>query len=262
MPFAKFEPDSDEEGFINKIKDDYFEETNRLVFADFLEERGDPRGPYMRFQIELHKLQREEDDRRKRHPSSPMSIDKMNRQNNLIHKIHELHNEHAGAWFGPLWWAAARGASSHRFVHGMMRICGSPASFAYLQVQKALAWADSIQIDHDAGGVTALEKLFERNQICCVAFSNYTVMMETLKLRFLRWLHCKSRRLPSRIVSLELGQSVTQEAFDLIATLPNHVLDQVQHIQAGSSWNRQDDASICADALAKRSWGGRFDGRT
>jgi len=256
MPFAKFEPDSDEEGFINKIKDDYFDDTARLVFADFLEERGDPRGPYMRFQVEMAALEAAEVERRK--GSGRYSTEYLGKSTDLNAKMSALHHEHGGHWYGPLWANAANGRAGHQFRRGMMRIFGPPASFNFPAVQKALAWADSVQVDHDAGGMKELEKLFDRNQICCLAFSSWTAMMTNMRLRFARWLHRKSRKLPSRIVAIELGQGVAQEVFDLIATLPDHVLEQLKYIQAGPDWNQQAIGDACADALQIREWAGKI----
>jgi len=260
MPFAKFEPDSDEEGFINKIKDDYFDDTSRLVFADFLEERGDPRGPYMRQQVEMAKLESDEKARRHRAPSTLTPKPYLDKSIELSHKMSYLHSQYGGQWFGPLWANAANGRAGHRFIRGLLRIVGSPQSFSFEPQQKALAWADSVQVDHDAGGMAALEKLFDRNQICCLAFGSWTGMMTTMRLRFLRWLHRKSRRLPSRVVAIELGHGVNPEIFNLIATLPDHVLEQVKYIQAGPDWNQQAEADACGSALALREWPGRFDG--
>lgn len=259
MPFAKFEPDSDEEAFINKIKENYFDDTARLVFADFLEERGDPRGPFFRLQVQAAQLEQEELSARAK--GKQPSVDLLNRRTEIAHKINELHRDHGGPWYGPLWTEAARGHAGHRFVRGMLRVYGSPSSFSYVGVQKVLAWADSVQVDHDAGGMAALEKLFERNQICCLAFSSWTVMLTTMRLRFLRWLHRKSRRLPSRVVAVELGHGVTQEMFNLIAALPDHVLDQLRYIQAGPDWNQPGHADACAAALSNREWTGTFNGR-
>lgn len=256
MPFAKFEPDSDEEGFINKIKDNYFDDTARLVFADFLEERGDPRGPYMRAQVEIAKLEREELERRKK--SQRPSAEYFGSIAKLTHEMSALHYEHGGQWFGPLWSSASNERAGHGFIRGMMRIFGSPASFNFPSTQKALAWADSVQVYHEAGGMKELEKLFDRNQICCLAFSSWTAMMDGMRLRFARWLHRKSRKLPSRIVAIELGHGVTQEVFDLIATLPDHVLEQLKYIQAGPEWNQRAIGDACADLLQIREWAGRI----
>ncbi len=42
---------SDETAFLKNILDDPDEDANRLVYADWLEERGDPRGELIRLQV-------------------------------------------------------------------------------------------------------------------------------------------------------------------------------------------------------------------
>src|SRR5205814_1998554 len=44
---------SPEEGFLLDIEDHPADDTARLVYADWLEERGDPRGRYLRAEVEL-----------------------------------------------------------------------------------------------------------------------------------------------------------------------------------------------------------------
>jgi uncharacterized protein (TIGR02996 family) len=257
MPFAKFEPDSDELGFINKIKDDYLDDTSRLVFADFLEERDDPRGPFIRYQVENDVLKRQfKESRRKGHPEHRYAPDYLAKAMELNAKILPLIACYGGQWYGPLWSEAER--AGHSFDRGMMRILGSPNSFLRAPQQKAMAWADSVQINHEAGGMLAMEKLFAGNHICCVAFSSWTAMSNDMRLRFLRWLHRKKNRLPSRVVAIELGYSVTQEVLNLVATLPDHVLDQLGYIQAVAEWNNDSGGLACADALASRDWSGEF----
>jgi uncharacterized protein (TIGR02996 family) len=46
----------DESGFLSAIRTDLHEDTPRLAYADWLEERGDPRGEYLRLQCELKRV--------------------------------------------------------------------------------------------------------------------------------------------------------------------------------------------------------------
>ncbi len=212
MPFAGFEPDSDELPFIKTIKDNYFDDTARLVFADFLEERGDPRGPYMRLQIEYERLNREAAAIQRKSQSFP--TDYYTKLSVVRNQFHELYNRYAGQWYGPVWWEATH-SRGHGFERGLLLLDGSPTRLASPLYQDALQWGDSVRVSHDGGGMAMLEKAFEPNQICRVMFASYTAMMINMRLRFLRWLHRKTRRLPSRVVALELGHGLNQEAFDL-----------------------------------------------
>jgi uncharacterized protein (TIGR02996 family) len=52
---------SDEEGFLKAIADDPLDDTNRQVYADWLLERGDPRGEFLRLHCEINRLRREQE---------------------------------------------------------------------------------------------------------------------------------------------------------------------------------------------------------
>lgn len=252
MPFARFEPDSDEEAFIAKCKDDYFDDTARLVFADFLQDRGDPRGEYIRYQVQLSKLDFEEEKQYRR--TRNRSLDFYNQTNDLRYKIGDLYMRYGGQWFGSLWRGGCN--SGHSFDRGLMTVDVSPSNLNMPMIQRSLPWADTIRVSHSEGGMTALEKGLEGNQICRINFSNsYTQMMITMRLRFLRWLHRRSKRLPPRVVCLDFGNGVSQEQFDLIATLPDHVLGQIKRIHAEAGWNENTLADDCRTHLS-----GRWDG--
>src|SRR5262245_11108582 len=45
-----------EEGFLTQLRGHPGDDTTRLVYADWLKERGDPRGEYLRGEIELARL--------------------------------------------------------------------------------------------------------------------------------------------------------------------------------------------------------------
>lgn len=255
MPFARFEPDDDEEAFIRTIKDNYFDDTARLVFADFLEERGDPRGPYMRLQVEYNRMSTEISEMRRKTGKWP--AERYGKLNELTHQFHELHSRYGGQWYGPVWWESTH-SRGHQFHRGMLLLDGSPIRLASPMYQNALKWGDSVRVSHDGGGMTMLEKALEPNQICRIALSSYTAMMINMRLRLLRWLHRKTKKLPSRVVVLELGNGLSAEAFNLIATLPDRVLAQVKYIQAGESYNDTSNFDECRAALAARDWDGTF----
>jgi uncharacterized protein (TIGR02996 family) len=48
---------SNEQGFLDAIRTAPADEVNRLVYADWLEEQGDPRGQYLRLELELARLE-------------------------------------------------------------------------------------------------------------------------------------------------------------------------------------------------------------
>jgi uncharacterized protein (TIGR02996 family) len=47
---------NDEAGFLNAIRDNPDDDTARLVYADWLEERGDIRGEYLRLEYQLSQI--------------------------------------------------------------------------------------------------------------------------------------------------------------------------------------------------------------
>src|SRR4051812_38202157 len=73
------------QAFLQDIKDHPEDDTRRLIFADWLEEHGDPRGELIRVQCELARLG--EDD--------PRTDDLCRREQALLKR-------HEAAWLGPL----------------------------------------------------------------------------------------------------------------------------------------------------------------
>jgi uncharacterized protein (TIGR02996 family) len=55
---------SDEDGFLKAINLNPRDDTSRLVYADWLEERGDPRGEYLRLEVESRRIQARLDELR------------------------------------------------------------------------------------------------------------------------------------------------------------------------------------------------------
>ena len=47
---------SDEAAFLAAIAAEPADDTRRLVYADWLDERGDPRGEYLRLELQLHEI--------------------------------------------------------------------------------------------------------------------------------------------------------------------------------------------------------------
>jgi uncharacterized protein (TIGR02996 family) len=48
---------SDEAAFLNALRDDHTDATTRLVYADWLDDRGDARGEYLRLEMEMERIQ-------------------------------------------------------------------------------------------------------------------------------------------------------------------------------------------------------------
>src|SRR5688572_8551928 len=76
---------ADHAGFLNAIRVSPDDDTPRLVYADWLDEQGDPRGEAMRCGVMLARLP-EDDPRRTA----------------LEQELRHLEERHAGAWLGPL----------------------------------------------------------------------------------------------------------------------------------------------------------------
>jgi uncharacterized protein (TIGR02996 family) len=74
-----------EEAFLQAILQEPDEDVHCLVYADWLEERGDPRGEFIRVQCRLARLPANAAERPE-----------------LLARQEELLEEHAGAWLGPL----------------------------------------------------------------------------------------------------------------------------------------------------------------
>src|SRR5689334_19591780 len=71
--------------FLAAIRDRPDDDLPRLVYADYLDERGDPRGEFLRLQVE-----------RRTHPADDP------RRHELLTREHELHRAHEEEWLGPL----------------------------------------------------------------------------------------------------------------------------------------------------------------
>src|SRR5437588_11672378 len=91
----------DSEGFLRVIAEDPGDDAPRLVFADWLEEQGDPRGEFMRLQVRLARLP-ESDPRR-------VALEEHER---------ELLDRHAVDWLGRL----REQLRGWRFVRGLLTL--------------------------------------------------------------------------------------------------------------------------------------------
>jgi len=85
---------STEAGFIQALRDDPSDDETRLIYADWLDERGDPRGEFFRVQVRLADGVADLDERRRLHQRS-----------------RDLLAAHEARWLGPLaklcesvWW--------------------------------------------------------------------------------------------------------------------------------------------------------------
>jgi uncharacterized protein (TIGR02996 family) len=112
--------------FLRAIKDEPEDDTPRLVLADWLEEQGDPRGEFVRLQVERARLA-EEDPRRKC----------------LAARERQLLDEHAAAWVGP--WRAGLRREFHRgLLHLEMTASRLARAGRAALAHEAIAWVDSL----------------------------------------------------------------------------------------------------------------------
>src|SRR3954471_25092659 len=85
--------------FLRAIRDRPDEDLPRLIYADYLDERGDPRGEFIRLQIERPSL----------HFADPRRVE-------LAERERELLRRHEDEWLGPL----SAVVSSHEFRRGFV----------------------------------------------------------------------------------------------------------------------------------------------
>lgn len=102
---------SEEDAFIQEIRANPHEEMPRLIFADFLEEAGDPRGEFIRVQCELAN----------REPGDPERV-------TLNARERELVDGHADDWLAPLRALGVEGISARCFQRGLIERVRIPAS--------------------------------------------------------------------------------------------------------------------------------------
>lgn len=115
---------SHEQGFLQTIVENPFDDTPRLIYADWLEEHGnEPRAEFIRLQIE------EADQRAGKYPASEAND---RRQDFLEKRIHELEVKHGGDWVvaHPGWFPNYHPINKWKFERGFIgEICLPEWSF-------------------------------------------------------------------------------------------------------------------------------------
>src|SRR5438093_1094848 len=117
----------DREGFLRAIAEDPEDDAPRLVFADWLEEQGDPRGEFMRLQVHLARLP-ENDHRR--------AV--------LEERERELLDRHAVDWLGPL----HEQLRDWRFVRGLLTLEADAEALLALPAggHEACSWVERVKL--------------------------------------------------------------------------------------------------------------------
>jgi uncharacterized protein (TIGR02996 family) len=122
---------SDAAAFVQAMRDAPDDEAVRLVFADWLEERGDPRGEFLRIQVELARW-----------------VPNLARRTRLKECERELLARHGREWIGPL----ADVCLAWRFVGGLAHITMSPRRFgsaafaAHAEEWFSRAWVSAVRL--------------------------------------------------------------------------------------------------------------------
>ncbi|NUQ64878.1 MAG: TIGR02996 domain-containing protein [Pirellulales bacterium] len=93
----------EEESFVGHIRANPLDEVPRLIYADYLEDRGDPRGEFIRIQCELSRRQ----------IGDPLRPE-------LTARERELLDAHAETWLAPLRELGAIGVSARCFRRGLI----------------------------------------------------------------------------------------------------------------------------------------------
>lgn len=94
---------TEEESFVAHIRANPLDEVPRLIYADYLEDRGDPRGEFIRIQCELARREVGDPDRL-----------------GLVAREQELLEAHAESWLAPLRKLGAMGISARCFRRGLI----------------------------------------------------------------------------------------------------------------------------------------------
>src|SRR5438552_3203827 len=117
----------DSEGFLRAIAEDPEDDVPRLVFADWLEERGDSRGEFMRLQVHLARFS--ESDRRR------VGLEARER---------ELLDRHAVDWLGPL----RNWSCGWRFVRGLLALEIDAEALLAIPSgeQEACSWVERVKL--------------------------------------------------------------------------------------------------------------------
>src|SRR6476660_5312168 len=140
--------------FLAAIRDRPDDDLPRLVYADYLDERGDPRGEFIRLQIERPTLAADDP-----------------RRHDLLAREHELLRAHEEEWLGPL----AAIVSSHEFRRGFVGwvlvmteafIAHGEALFAWapihtVKLRGAAGWVKTLAAMPQLRWLTAIDLSFD-----------------------------------------------------------------------------------------------------
>jgi uncharacterized protein (TIGR02996 family) len=124
-----------EQGFLDAIRADPDDDTPRLVFADWLEEQGNPRGEFLRLQCRLGAWVPDLDERTR-----------------LQQREQQLLAEHGAAWLGEL----GPKCKDSQFRRGTCRITMNARSFAAARFERTAAelldraWVDEVRLLNSA----------------------------------------------------------------------------------------------------------------
>jgi uncharacterized protein (TIGR02996 family) len=139
--------------FLQAIKENPDDDTTRLILADWLEERGDPRGEFIRIQCQLARLGEADPtgavlgdpDERARIRARIDQADPI--RGPLVRRERELLEQHATAWLGPL----GKLVKKWEFRRGLVRVDLTAQQFlsaalVKLTATEAYAWVDSLHL--------------------------------------------------------------------------------------------------------------------
>ena len=173
---------SEDNSFVLNIRANPDDEMARLIYADYLEERGDPRGELIRLQCEISHLA----------PDDALAPELTAREDELL-------AAHGEEWLAPLRELGAIGVSPRCFRRGLIeRIVISAADFAaraeaICRTEPAL---HIVQLKRLGDGMDALEKVKLPEQVRCVdlsangltalprALAKWSAQIEELNLAF------------------------------------------------------------------------------
>lgn len=248
MPTAHYLPDADEIPFLEAIRSHFLDDTPRLVFADFLQERNDPRCEFIRASVAQARAFAEG-------RQAPAGV---------VGTVTDLWRKYGGQWCGTLWeW--------RNLVHpsrGLIKISGTPEDFLSPCFTEMLGWADAIRVVGSRGGITALEKTLDRNTVCEVECAHWTQAEDDMRRRFINWLVKRTRKgkkLPSRLVSIDLGSSFRGDELPRLRDIGPAGWDQLKRVRAISynvasgSRVENDDALGLRDFLSANLWEGELE---
>jgi uncharacterized protein (TIGR02996 family) len=141
---------TDAAAFVQAMLDALDDETVRLVFADWLEERGDPRGEFLRIQVELARW-----------------VPDLTRRTRLKERERELLARHGREWIGPL----ADVCLAWHFEGGLAHVSMSTRRFmsgafaAHAEDWLSRAWVASVRLE---GGDVQMIAPFRRRYVAQV----------------------------------------------------------------------------------------------